>query len=156
MQKLKNRLTYVVVCYLMVPFKILKDQKLYQLGWKFGGFKDLGTARGYCDVDNKLIILGYNLLNDKSIDNQQFKEIILHEIAHAVDTELRGTSKHDNVYKTVCKSIGKQLNVSGYMIYSDNQSLGNILNLSKENYSKQLEDNMIYEQFKNILTRGAF
>ena len=115
--------------YLNHHFIELRGETLSQLGWEFAGFQNLKTARGYCNKEEKLIEIGITTLLDQSIDSKQFVTIVLHEIAHAVEIEIFGSTKdHNERYKKVCYSIGDQTNVSGYMIYTETASATDLFN----------------------------
>lgn len=125
----KTFITNLVNMYLNYQFIELKGKTLSQLGWKFGGFQNLETARGYCSKEKKLIEIGITTLLDRSIDSKQFVTIVLHEIAHAVEIEQFGSTKnHNKRYKMVCYSVGNQTNVSGYMIYTEIASATDLFN----------------------------
>lgn len=130
---LKLYIQHLVNYYLQFKFDKLNNNSLKSLGWKFGGFKDLETARGYCNQENKSIDMGKSILFDISIDKEQLKTIILHEISHAVEIEIFGSTKdHNERYKRVCYYVGKQTNVSGYMIYTETASATDLFNKNKE------------------------
>ena len=119
----------LVNTYLNYQFIELEGKTLSQLGWKFGGFYNLGTTRGNCNKEEKLIEIGITTLLDQSIDSEQFVTIVLHEIAHAVEIEQFGSTKnHNKRYKMVCYSVGDQTNVSGYMIYTEIASATDLFN----------------------------
>ena len=125
----KTFITKLVNTYLNYQFIELKGKTLSQLGWKFGGFQNLETARGYCNKEEYTIEIGFPTLTDQSIDSKQFVTIVLHEIAHAVEIEMFGSSEdHNERYKKVCYSIGNQTNVSGYMIYTETASATDLFN----------------------------
>lgn len=125
----------LVNTYLNYQFIELEGKTLSQLGWKFGGFQNLETARGYCNKEEKLIEIGITTLLDQSIDSKQFVTIVLHEIAHAVEIEMFGSSEdHNERYKKVCYSVGDQTNVSGYMIYSETASATDFFNKNEERF----------------------
>lgn len=118
--------------YLNFNFIELNEKTLASLGWKFGGFYDLNTARGYCNQKEKTIEIGYATLTDQSIDSKQFTTIVLHEISHAIEIAKYGNTKdHNNRYKKVCYSIGKQTGVSGYMIYTETASATDYFNKNR-------------------------
>ena len=127
-------ITNLVNKYLNYQFIELKGKTLSQLGWRFGGFNDLGTARGYCNKERYTIEIGFSTLTDQSIDSKQFVTIILHEICHAIEIELYGESNHEERYEKICYSIGKQTNTSGYMIYSETASATDFFNKNEERF----------------------
>ena len=85
-----------------------KEFKLTDLGWKFNGF-DRGVRRlGVCSY-NKYSKSGYIGLSKKMTEartQEEVEQTILHEIAHAIDFEIRGTSGHDSYWKSISRIIG--------------------------------------------------
>lgn len=130
----KTFITNLVNTYLNYQFIELKGKTLSQLGWKFGGFQNLETARGYCNKEDYTIEIGFPTLTDQSIDSKQFVTIVLHEICHAIEIELYGESNHEERYEKICYSVGKQTNVSGYMIYSETASATDFFNKNEERF----------------------
>lgn len=58
----------------------------------------------YCDIDNRSIAIHYHFLILNSVAFLQ--QVILHEIAHALDSMERGDSNHDKVWLARARSIG--------------------------------------------------
>lgn len=46
-------------------------------------------------------------------DPKLIKGVLLHELGHAIDVELRGYSKHDKFFKSICNRIGAIPNGNG-------------------------------------------
>ena len=80
---------------------------LIDLGWFFT-FNTAKRALGKCKVKGpaKSIHLSKWLIenSDNSIDT--WKNTMLHEIAHAIDFEIRRTTKHDTIWRNIALSIG--------------------------------------------------
>ena len=85
-----------------------KEYNLIDLGWTFKGF-DRGVRRlGVCSY-NKFSKKGYIGLSKKMSEartEQEVEQTILHEIAHALDFQIRGVSGHDSVWKSISRTIG--------------------------------------------------
>lgn len=91
---------------------------LADLGWtfKFGKTK---RAAGRCvrkgvkrnffgdieSVDKKYIELSMHYIDQNLEESKEWEEVIRHEIAHALDVEIRGKSNHDRHWKAIAQSI---------------------------------------------------
>jgi predicted SprT family Zn-dependent metalloprotease len=88
---------------LMAQWGVLGDGNLK---WKWGGFNNKKTNCGECYVyeGERKILLGkpYVLNNTEAT----VTNTILHEIAHALDAEVRGESKHDKHWRKWCRVVG--------------------------------------------------
>ena len=77
-------------------------------GWtiKFNG--RIKRAVGKCKPRKKRIDLAktYFVDHESAIDEEQLKDVILHEVAHALDFERRGTSDHSRKWKRVAREVG--------------------------------------------------
>jgi len=86
----------------LANFLIRKHLKSYNFDWipKYSRKRILGI----CDYDNKLIMINY----DFSINNNYYilKNIILHEIAHALLGERDDLSSHDEDFVSTYIKIG--------------------------------------------------
>jgi predicted SprT family Zn-dependent metalloprotease len=79
--------------------------------WAFG-FDRARTRLGSCQYirnvltgatrDHKITLTRYIA----SAPTWQIRDTILHEIAHAIDVERRGTSDHGPTWKAICREIG--------------------------------------------------
>lgn len=75
-----------------------KKFHLPSLGWTFGFSK---TKRlGVCKGRKKRIEIS-TMYSDKHMT-----DTILHEIAHAIDYEIRGTSDHSEIWKSIAVQVG--------------------------------------------------
>lgn len=61
---------------------------------------------GVKQYTNKSIELSYYALENSDKKLIDWVDTILHEIAHAIDYEIRGTSNHDDEWKQVARAIG--------------------------------------------------
>jgi predicted SprT family Zn-dependent metalloprotease len=91
---------------------------LRELGWKISFSNAKGSA-GYCSWKFRNVGLGIKEPYDKQVQlskylleqnlgegkGAEWEETIRHELAHAVDFELRGKSNHDNHWKAVAKAM---------------------------------------------------
>lgn len=77
---------------------------LHMLGWTFRGFDSSVRRLGVCHGRLKKIGLSKTmtiLRSEKEVENT-----LIHEIAHAIDREIRGTSNHDWHWKLVAREVG--------------------------------------------------
>ena len=89
-----------------------RNFNLFELGWEFE-FSQHEQANGQCTTQgfgnvffSKKLMLSEWLIHrlDRTID--VWIDIMLHEIAHALDIETRGVSSHDDVWRDIALSIG--------------------------------------------------
>ena len=73
-----------------------KEVNLKSSGWIFK-FNDTKNAAGYCDYGKKIIYISTHLLNQNLNRSLDWEDTVRHELAHAVDVELRGTSDHSSI-----------------------------------------------------------
>lgn len=78
-----------------------KIYNLIELGWSMG-WNNRKTALGVCKLRSKKIEISRYLL-ELNLDNpSEFEDTIRHEIAHAIEVEMRGTSSHGRIWKRIC------------------------------------------------------
>lgn len=95
----------------MLSFAEIEKFALYKINqhlsseWRFEFSEKMTSAFGYC-YSNKVIRLStiYTKLNIKFF--HLIKDIILHEIAHAMQYEKQGIMTHDKNWKKHCIKIG--------------------------------------------------
>jgi hypothetical protein len=78
---------------------------LKALGWTF----EYGTKRnslGTCKMRSKVIILSKWVIENSDNPMSTWKNTMLHEIAHAIDSQIRGTSSHDWKWRSIALAIG--------------------------------------------------
>ena len=63
-----------------------------------------GSELGHYDSSQHLIAIDISLTADSREDDMQ--NVFLHELAHALDTALNGSSAHDATFHEVCKNLG--------------------------------------------------
>ena len=81
----------------------MNEHGLIQKGWTFGWNKKRRSI-GLCKVRARRIELSLFYLPHLSEYEQM--DTVLHEIAHALDVEMRGYSKHDIVWETIARRVG--------------------------------------------------
>jgi predicted SprT family Zn-dependent metalloprotease len=83
----------------------LINDKVYKLNnWSFKGFDKAVRRLGVCYINRKQIGLSRKMTELRS--DYDVRQTILHEIAHAIDTEIRGYSHHDKTWKHIARQIG--------------------------------------------------
>lgn len=77
---------------------------LIEKGWTFD-FNNAKRSYGRTTYGSKKEI-SLSKINVKKMSYKDVKDTILHEIAHAIDVEERGTSDHSHKWKVVAERIG--------------------------------------------------
>lgn len=83
-----------------------KTFNLIKSGWNFKGFDKAVKRIGVCTWGARGKYIGLSAKMTEIRSKDEVEQTILHEIAHAIDVEIRGTSSHDNVWKSIARSIG--------------------------------------------------
>lgn len=78
---------------------------LKDMGWRFE-FNNRKSAFGLCWSRYKKIYLSKYLIDNSNADIDFWVDTILHEIAHAIDFAVRGTSNHDYRWKRIAVVVG--------------------------------------------------
>lgn len=78
---------------------------LSDLGWDYG-WHNKKRAWGTCFPSQKKVKLSKFLLTNSEFRLDQWKNTILHEVAHAIDWELNGQTDHSKRWKRIAKAIG--------------------------------------------------
>lgn len=94
-------LTWTIEIYRFKPASVIN---LLDLGWCFE-FNDRKRAAGLCSRTKKTIYISKWLLEQNLDKALKFEDTIRHEIAHAIDNEVRGFSNHDKVWKLIAIKI---------------------------------------------------
>ncbi|UXQ88764.1 hypothetical protein [Tenacibaculum phage Larrie] len=88
---------------------------------KYLGYKtiimDSSKSLGRCHVGLKEIQLSSFYINSLVFDLDTWKDIILHEIAHAIDFKVRGRSNHDKFWKRIAVSVGAKPKSTTDVVY---------------------------------------
>jgi len=80
-----------------------------KLGWvkKYGKKKNsFGTCRINRSRSIKEVILSEWMIKNSDAPISKWEDTVLHEIAHAIDFERRGSSSHDHVWRSIALQIG--------------------------------------------------
>jgi predicted SprT family Zn-dependent metalloprotease len=77
---------------------------LMDLGWKFE-YNTRKRAAGLCSKNEKTIYISRWLLEQNLGKSIEFEDTLRHEIAHAIDFEIRGTSDHGRVWKLIARQV---------------------------------------------------
>lgn len=77
---------------------------LSRLGWKFE-FNTRKRAAGLCSKNEKTIYISKWLLQQNLEKGLEFEDTLRHEVAHAIDFEIRGTSDHGRVWKLIARQV---------------------------------------------------
>ncbi len=84
-------------------------KKYLNFDWKFAWNERFESTFGQCRSDMTIVLSKrYTLLNINYF--HIIRDIILHEIAHAVQFEREGKLSHDKEWKNICKQIGAKPN----------------------------------------------
>jgi len=73
-------------------------------GWVFE-FNSRKRAAGLCNWREKKIFLSKYLLEQNLNKSAEFENTLRHELAHALDFEMRGKSDHSRVWKAVAREV---------------------------------------------------
>jgi len=84
--------------------RLAQDFNLKERGWKFE-FNSRKRAAGVCSRERKTIYLSKYLLEQNLHKSLEFENTIRHELAHAIDIEMRGKSDHSRVWKAIAKAV---------------------------------------------------
>lgn len=95
------RLTWKIDVYRYTESNIIN---LFNLGWRFE-FNNRKRAAGLCSKITKKIYVSRWLLEQNLENSMEFENIIRHELAHALDFEIRGISDHSNVWKLIARQV---------------------------------------------------
>jgi hypothetical protein len=135
-----NHKEYSYIKYNTATFanSILTKYNLIPKGWTFK-FKSTYDFRshsvlGTCSKENKNIFLNKHYL--KKLSFYELKNVVLHEVAHAIDIETRGYSKHDMIWFNICLNIG-------YKFDEDDMYV-----ILKEQFPEEVEKNQSYINIK--------
>lgn len=74
------------------------------IGWKFE-FNTRKRAAGLCSKREKTIYVSKWLLAQNLNKSLEFENTLRHELAHALDFEIRGTSDHGKVWKAIARKV---------------------------------------------------
>lgn len=78
-----------------------KTYNLIELGWTLG-WNNRKTSLGVCKLRSKKIEISKFLLKLNLDKPSEWEDTIRHEIAHAIEVEMRGVSSHGRIWKRIC------------------------------------------------------
>lgn len=81
-----------------------REINLFSIGWKFE-FNSRKRAAGLCSKNEKTIYISRWLLEQNLSKGLEFEDTLRHEVAHAIDFEIRGTSDHGRVWKLIARQV---------------------------------------------------
>ena len=86
-----------------------QEFNLLDLGWTFEFHND-SNSNGTCHYsrtdNNNILLLSEWLINNTKRPMIKWVDIMLHEIAHAIDCEIRGCSDHSDIWVNIAHQIG--------------------------------------------------
>ena len=83
-----------------------KSFKLSKLGWSFKGFDRSVRRLGVCTWGTSKKSIGLSKIMTENRSKEEVEQTIRHEIGHAIDVEIRGTSSHDWRWKSIASQVG--------------------------------------------------
>lgn len=85
-------------------FQDAKMINLAFIGWKFE-FNTRKRAAGLCSKGKKTIYISKWLLDQNLHKSLEFENTLRHEIAHALEFEIRGASDHGRLWKFIARQV---------------------------------------------------
>jgi predicted SprT family Zn-dependent metalloprotease len=85
-------------------YQASSEINLKRLGWKFE-FNSRKRAAGLCSKNEKTIYISKWLLQQNLGKGLEFEDTLRHEVAHAIDFTVRGTSDHGRVWKLIARQV---------------------------------------------------
>lgn len=82
-----------------------QEINLARRGWTYG-YNNRKTAFGVCRARRRRVELSRAFINAEGSSYDKMNDTIRHEIAHALDFEVRGTSDHSRAWKRICVVTG--------------------------------------------------
>jgi predicted SprT family Zn-dependent metalloprotease len=86
-----------------------EEFRLLELGWRYG-YCNTKRAIGRCRYNRsgtfKKIEISRHYLAIEGQNEDTMKDTVLHEIAHAIDCEIRGYSDHSHHWQSVARQVG--------------------------------------------------
>lgn len=82
---------------------LAREHGLLEKGWKVM-FNDRISSAGLCSDRKKVLYLSRKFLKDAT--NEQIRNTMLHEIAHALEFDKWGESSHNWRFRNLCVEIG--------------------------------------------------
>lgn len=94
-------ITWVISIHPILDDRIIN---LKSRGWKFE-YSKAKTSAGWCNDRKKTISVSKHLLEQNLNQPKEWEEVLRHEIAHAIDFEIRGKSDHLKEWKNIAKQV---------------------------------------------------
>lgn len=82
-----------------------KSYNLKELGWIFK-FNKRKKSLGMCNAKLKYISLSEHFVKINNTNKEIWNDTIKHEVAHAIDFEIRNYSDHSDTWKNIAKQVG--------------------------------------------------
>ena len=90
-----------------IGYGVNKSIILKTNGWTFEYLKSRSVRRlGLCNPNTKTIGISEKLVKLNPDRRDVWLDTIKHEIAHAIDFEIRGRSDHSIIWKRIAKQVG--------------------------------------------------
>ena len=93
-----------------------KKYNMYGMGWNFD-FNNLKSSFGICRSRYRRVELSKWMMDNTNNTMEFWLDTMLHEIAHAIDYEIRGTSDHSWKWKQVARAVGCNAERTGHADY---------------------------------------
>jgi predicted SprT family Zn-dependent metalloprotease len=103
-EKLANELLAITWTIDIYRFQDAKVVNLLDLGWRFE-FNTRKIAAGLCSKRKKTIYISKWLFDQNPHKSLEFENVLRHELAHALDFEIRGKSDHGKVWKLIARKV---------------------------------------------------
>ena len=104
LEKLANELLDLTWTIDIYRHKEAQTYNLRKLGWTFD-YNDRKRSAGLCRLNGKKIFVSRYLLKQNYGAALKFEDTIRHEMAHAIDVEMRGTSDHSHIWKAIARQV---------------------------------------------------
>jgi predicted SprT family Zn-dependent metalloprotease len=95
------RVTWTISVYRFTEPSVIN---LKERNWRFE-FNNRKAAAGLCDFRTKTIYISKWLLFQNLEKSLEFENTLRHEIAHALDFEMRKTSDHGQIWKLIARQV---------------------------------------------------
>ena len=103
-EKLANRLLDTTWTINIYRSRLPQQFNLDFLGWTFE-FNSRKRAAGLCSFRNKKIYVSKYLLAQNLEKGLEFENTLRHELAHAIDFEMRRKSDHSQIWKAIAREV---------------------------------------------------
>lgn len=104
LERLANRLLNTVWTIDIYRHSLAQTFNLWENGWRFE-YNTRKKSAGLCSPRKKTIYLSKYLVEQNLHKSLEFENTLRHELAHAIDFEMRGKSDHSRVWKAVAREV---------------------------------------------------